>query len=52
MVIKIKLRGEDLLPARLEVLEDKIRDLLLEEGFERFDIEDGYTGNITREKEG
>lgn len=32
----------------LEILEDKIRNLLLSQGFKGFTIEDSYTGNTTK----
>lgn len=51
MVITITISEGDLMfSERMEELEDKIRDLLEKEGFVGFEIEDGYTGNITREK--
>lgn len=31
----------------LEELEDAIRDLLISKGFDKFTIEDSYTGNTT-----
>ena len=45
MTIRIILASENRLPEILEVLEDKIRDLLKKELVEGFRIEDDYTGN-------